>query len=494
MYRFTELRGLGRACLLGVLLGVPGIGRSGPEAQPGSQVAVVSGTAKAINYRNLTGSTEIGFHGTVLLPQAKGVAKVQNRAGAMSIKARFSRMGPATRFGAEYLTYVLWAVTPAGRPVNLGEVIVRKSGKAELAAHTSLSTFGLIVTAEPHFAVSQVSSLVVMENALTQGSRGQVEEVEARFERLPRGSCLVQGSPAARPHAVPDRKVHPYVLQAFNAFETARAEGAEAYAHEAFQKAAELMSQLEAEKKKWKKPAIVLARQLVQQAEDARLVALRNRDLERQEQERQAADQARMEAEAARAETDRTRSQAETAREEAERARIQAQDVAERARIQAEDVARRAKEQATRQVGAEKLAMRQKLREQLNRLLETRETPHGVVVSMSDLLFPAGKASLLPATREKLAKVAGVVLAYPGVMVSVEGHADGTGSDLFNRRLSLRRAQGVKGFLVGQGVDPGAVTAQGYGSDRPLASNETRAGRQQNRRVELVLTGGGIGF
>ena len=482
MYRFFELHGWGRACLLGALLWAPALGRTG-ETVPAGQVAPVPGTAKAINYRNLTGSTEIGFHGSVLLPQAKGVAKVQNRAGSMSIKARFAQMEPASRFGAEYMTYVLWAVTPVGRPVNLGEVIVRKSGKARLEAHTNLQTFGLIVTAEPHFAVTQASSLMVLENAVTGATRGQVEEVEARYDLFPRGACLLPGAPGAPAPVVLDRKADPYVRQAVNAFGIARAEGAEQYAHEAFQKAAELMAQLEAEKKKWKKPAIVLARQLVQQAEDARAVAVRNRELARQEGERQAAEQARKEAEAARAETDRTRSQAEAAREEAERARLQAADAA-----------RLAKEQAARQVSAEKLAMRQKLREQLSRLLDTRETPHGVVVSLSDLLFPTGKSALLPATREKLAKVAGVVLAYPGVMVSVEGHTDSTGPDVFNRRLSLRRAQAVRGFLAGQGLDPGAMTAQGYGSDRAIASNETRSGRQQNRRVELVLTGGVIGF
>lgn len=481
--RISRLRRLGGVALLSAFLGPQGTGWTSLRAAAGCQVSVIPGTAKAINYRNLTGATTIGMRGTVLMPQAKGGAKVQSRGGAMSVKASFEHLEPATRFGPEYLTYVLWAVTPAGRPVNLGELIVRKSGKAEIEAHTNLQTFGLVVTAEPHFAVSEVSNLVVLENAVIKETRGQVEEVEAHYELLPRGAYLLQGPPGERPPAALDRKVSPYVYQAINAFDIARAEGAEQYAPEEYQRALALLNQMEAEKKKWKKPAVILARQLVQQAEDARLVAARHQEQARQERERQAAEQARRDAEAAKAETDRTRAQAESARLEAERARLQAAKEAEQAR-----------DQASREVSAEKLAIRRKLKDQLSRLLETRETAHGVEVSLSDLLFPSGRAALLPATRERLAKVAGVLLAYPGVRVTVEGHTDSTGSETFNQRLSLRRAQLVRGFLVRQGLPVDAVQALGHASSRPVASNETQAGRQQNRRVEINLTGGAIGF
>ncbi|MDR3670958.1 MAG: OmpA family protein [Holophaga sp.] len=472
MNTHARLRRWARIVLLGACLWAP----ARPEAQPIHQVTILPGTTRAINYRNLTGSTVVGLRSTVLLPGAKGTAKLQNRSGSMSVKAKFQHMEPATRFGPEFLTYVLWAVTPVGRPVNLGEVIVRNSGRAELEAHTTLQTFGLIVTAEPHFAVSQVSNRVVMENVVIKATRGQVEEVEAHYELLSRGLTLVDGSPGIAPPVVLDKKVNRYVYQAINAMAIAREEGAAQYAPEEMQKAAALMDQLQAEKKKWKKPAIVLARQLVQQAEDARLVAAAHREQAKAEQQRVAAEEARREAEAARSEVDRTRSQAEAARLEAERASQQARDA------------------AAREISAEVLAVRKRLREQLSRLLETRETERGVEVSLSDLLFPSGKAALLPATREKLAKVAGVVLAYPGVQVSVEGHTDATGSDEVNRRLSLRRAQLVRGFLVHQGLNPGTVTAQGFGSGYPVASNDTPAGRQQNRRVELLLTGGAIGF
>jgi outer membrane protein OmpA-like peptidoglycan-associated protein len=306
-----------------------------------------------------------------------------------------------------------------------------------------------------------------------------VEEVEAHYDLLPRGAYLVRSNAGV----ALDRKVDRYFYQAINAFAIAREEGAEQFAPGEFQKAAALMTRLEADPKKWKKPAIILARQLVQQSEDARLVAARNRELARQEQQRLAAEQARQEAEAARAETERARGQAEAAALEAERARQQASLEAQKA-----------KESAAREVSAEILAVRKRLKEQLGRLLETRETERGVEVSLSDLLFPSGRATLLPATREKLAKVAGVLLAYPGVRVSVEGHTDATGPEAVNQRLSLRRAQLVRAFLIKQALHPGAVTAQGFGSGYPVASNDTRSGRQQNRRVELILTGGAIGF
>jgi len=215
--RACRWRGLARFVLFCTILWIPG--RAQPEALPDTQAVAVPATARAINYRNLTGSTEIGLRGTILMSQALGGAKVQNRGGAMSVKAWFKGMEPATKFGPEYLTYVLWAVTPVGRPVNLGEVIVRKSGRAKLEARTNLQTFGLIVTAEPHFAVSRVSSLVVLENAVTGATRGQVEEAEVRYERLPRSAYGQPGTPVA---SVPDRKISPYVRQAVNAFAIAR--------------------------------------------------------------------------------------------------------------------------------------------------------------------------------------------------------------------------------------------------------------------------------
>jgi len=497
----ARLRGPGRFLLLGVLLAAGWSGRAGEDPQPIYQVTVTPASTKAINYRNLTGSTVIGFRGTVLLPEAAGRAKLRGKAGTMAIKARFEKMAPASRFGPEYLTYVLWAVTPVGRPVNLGEVIVGKHGKAAVEAHTNLQSFGLVVTAEPYFAVSQVSSAVVLENAVTRETRGQVEEVEARYELLPRGAYVLAGNPMDLPPAAADPKVSPYVHQAGNALRIARADQADRYAPAEFQKAVDLMAQLEAQKKKWKQPAVILARQVAQQAEDARVVAAKVKEQARLEQERQTAEAARKDADIARAEKATAQAEQATAQARSEAARqqalAQAQQAlqeAQKAKEQADREAQRAREQADREVGAEKLVLRRRLRDQLSRLLDTRETERGVVVSMTDLLFPSGKAVLLPGTREKLAKISGILLAYPGVKVAVEGHADASGSEPFNQSLSRRRAESVRGFLIRQGLAPEAVSAAGHGSARALVSNETREGRRQNRRVELILTGGAIGF
>jgi len=483
-------RGRRRHLLLGLMLLSVGSATgwaaslAAQDPAPLYQVTVPPATARAISYRELSGATVIGLRSTVLLPGAAGRVKLRSRAGAMELRVKCEKLEPASRFGPEYLTYVLWAVTPAGHPVNLGELSVRPNGKAVLKTRTNLQTFGLIVTAEPHFAVTRVSSVVVLENAVTRETRGRVEEVQARYELLPRSAYGLAGNPMDLPPTVgQDPRVSPYVHQAANALRIARAEEADRYAPQAFQKAVTLMGLLAAEKKPWKKPAIVLARQTVQQAEDARMLTEQAKAQQAQAREHEAAETARRDAAAAKAEVEATRAQSEAARLQA------LQEVA-----QMRDQASRQTEQNREAVGAEQLARRQRLREQLSRLLETRDTEQGLVVSLSDLLFPSGKATLLPATREKLARVAGILLAYPGVRVSVEGHTDSTGAEAVNQRLSRRRAGAVRDCLIRQGLAPGAVAARGHGSGVARASNETVAGRQQNRRVELVLTGTGIGF
>ena len=471
-----SLRAFGRLLLLGAVLVLPAPGRANPDSAAPAQAASPGGATKAINYHSLTGATEIGFRGTVLMPEAAGAARLHLRAGAMAIRATFRNLEPASRFGPEFMTYVLWAVTPAGRPVNLGEVVVKKNGKARLEARTDLRTFGLVVTAEPHYAVTRVSSMMVLENTLTEATRGHVEELQVRCDLLPRDSYRLQGNPGELQPADLDRWVDPYVYQAYNAVRLARAEEAGRYAPEAFERALATLTRLQAEKKKWKRPAILLARQTIQQAEDAQLLAVQRRDQARLEQERLEADRARREAEAARLESERARAQAERTQE------------------QAADTAQAAKEQAAREVSAEKLALRGRLRADLSRLLETRETGRGLVISLSDLLFPTGQAELQAATREKLARVSGILQAYPGLKVAVEGHADCTGRPAINERLSAVRAERVRAFLTRQGLPSGAVTAEGFGSARPIASNDTAAGRQQNRRVELILAGPPIGY
>jgi outer membrane protein OmpA-like peptidoglycan-associated protein len=150
-------------------------------------------------------------------------------------------------------------------------------------------------------------------------------------------------------------------------------------------------------------------------------------------------------------------------------------------------------EQQRLQAEREKEEMRARLLQQLNTVLETRDTQRGLIVNMADVLFDSGQATLRPAAREKLAKVSGIVLAYPGLKLQVEGHTDSVGSDAYNQKLSEKRADSVRAYLVKQGLSPDTITAMGFGKADPVADNKTASGRQQNRRVEMVVSGEVIG-
>lgn len=499
------------------------------------RVTVVDRTTKAINYRHRSGPTEVAFRGTSLMPAAKGEAIVNSKQGRIEIKARMEKMTPATQFGPEYLTYVLWAVTPGGRPKNLGEVLL--NGKnSHMEVTTDLQTFGLIVTAEPYFAVTQPSDVVVMENVVTDRTTGTIEPIEAQYELLQRGQYVVNVAPQDAKPLPLDRKAPLELYEARNAVRIARWMGADRYAQDSMHKAEESLQNAEDELtgKVGKKTVAQNSRDAAQEAEDARLITLQKMDDERvarekaeaEERERQsaaqtaqaesaraAADQARAQAES---EAERNRLAAEDARTAAEQAKAQAQADAERAARERSDAqaaldAARAQQQSAQDDAAraraaaeeaqqnqlrseqEKTALREQLRQQLNSILQTRETARGLIVNMSDVLFDTGKYTLKPGGREKLAKIAGIILAHPGLKLEADGFTDSVGSDDFNQRLSEKRANSVRDYLLAQNVSPDFVTSQGFGKDRPVASNDSPTGRQLNRRVELVVSGDIIG-
>jgi outer membrane protein OmpA-like peptidoglycan-associated protein len=505
------------------------------------RVIVVGHSTPAINYRYRSGETPIDFQGTALLPRAKGHAKVETKRGFSDIDAHFAALEPATKFGAEYLTYVMWAVTPEGRATNLGEILLN-GDDSKLHVITEMQAFALIVTAEPYFAVSQPSDVVVMENEVRPETTGAVERVDAKYELLKRGAYVRNGDVTAFAARNADPTTPLELREARNAVDLARRVGADRYATETFRKASQSLQQAEEYQGRGseKKPAIMMARAAAQAAEDARLIALQRRieqqtaaandaaarrelDIlakaraeseraQRAEAERAAADEARVRAESAtdrlmqekaaaeqasvrsaqeRAEADAQRVAAERARSEAEHAtQALAQQVAQAdAARQASDAeAARARSDA-QQAEQDKAALRGRLREQLNIVLETRESARGLIVNMSDVLFDSGRATLRPGAREKLAKVAGIVLTYPGLNLEVEGHTDGVGAADYNQDLSERRANAVRAFLTQQGVSTGSIVARGYGKEQPVATNGTAAGRQQNRRVELIVSG-----
>jgi len=538
------------AVLLTGLTAVPAAAQvARPSAQPSNdnaavpvfRVTVVGRTTAAINYRPRSGRTRVDLTGTPLLPEARGYADVSGEKGHIEIDAHLRKMLPANRFGSEYLTYVLWAITPEGRATNLGEIQI-DDDEARVQVTTEFQAFALIVTAEPYFAVTQPGDVVVMENVVRDDTKGKVETVQAKYELLKRGSYLMNQSAnfkvkALEPGAPLD------LAEARNAVELSRLAGADRYAADSFEKALKLLTDAEVARAKHKRSNDVMmpARQAAQTAEDARLIALQRQEEELQTRERVAAAQRERDAQA-RAQEERERAQAERDRAETELARrrqaeldaqnaaaarvaaerdrleiersrqdaLKAQSDAEQARAVA-DAARRAADVQAEQARAqaeqeraqaqaviaraehEKSELRERLREQLSLVLETRETARGLIVNVSDVLFDTASSTLKPGAREKLARVAGILATHPDLKIEIEGHTDSVGSDDYNQRLSERRAESVRAYLVQQKIPPAEVAAVGFGESRPVASNDTAAGRQQNRRVELVVSGESIG-
>jgi outer membrane protein OmpA-like peptidoglycan-associated protein len=582
------------------------------ESQPGSaipvyRVTVIERTMKAINYQHRSGATKVDFRGTDLLPLANGQAKVESKQGYIEIKVKFDKLQPANRYGSEYLTYVLWAITPEGRPSNLGEVLLNGK-KSKLNVSTKLQVFGLAVTAEPYFAVTMPSDLVVMENVVRKDTKGKIEEMDTKYELLQRG----QYEPLANPLALKmDSKMPLELYQARNAVQIARASGAERYAPETFLKAENSLKEAEAYqvRKAGRKPVTRTARVAVQTAEDSRALAVLRQEEDRFAGERQAGAyreaqakaetetearlraraesnrriesdrRARAEAErdlaqsetatiqlkaeaarvaarteadrvkrdneaaldAARAEADRVkrdndamedrfkreksaarvtawveadrlkreneaaldaaRAEADRVKRDSEAARVAAQAEAEQAALTAAKAEAertlRATQQAERlrlQAEAEKTELRAQLLQQFNVILETRDTARGLIVNMSDVVFGTAKYALQPGARERLAKVAGILLGHPGLRLEVEGHTDSVGGDAYNQRLSEQRAASVRDYLIEQGISGTNLSpVKGFGKSQPVATNDTAAGRQLNRRVELIVSGDLIG-
>ena len=474
------------------------IDRSG--SVPIFRVTVVARTTKAINYRHRSGSTNVDFRGTPLMPDAKGEASVNSKQGRIEINARMEHMSPATQYGPEYLTYVLWAITPEGRPKNLGEVLLN-GNNSKMEVTTDLQTFGLIVTAEPYFAVTQPSDVVVMENFIRNDTQGTIEEIDAKYELLQRGQYVLNVNPAELRPIPLDPKTPLELYEARNAVRIARWTGADRYAADTLQKAEVGLRNAEEELhgKIGKKTVAQNSRDAAQNAEDARLITIRKMEEEEAANAKAAADRRESEANEQAAAAERAKNEANRAKAaaqaETERARTDAE--AARAAALAQEAAARAQLDQARMTAAqaeeEKRQLREQIRQQLNLILETRETARGLIVNMSDVLFDTGKYSLKPGAREKLAKIGGIILAHPGLKLAVEGHTDSVGSDEYNQQLSEQRANSVRGYLVSQGVTPDAVTAVGFGKSRPVTDNTTAVGRQQNRRVELVVSGEAIG-
>jgi outer membrane protein OmpA-like peptidoglycan-associated protein len=494
-------------------------------------VTVVSRTTRAVKYEHRHGSTKIDFEGTTLMPGASGVAEVASKSGAMKIEAEFRGLDKPTSFGTEYLTYVMWAISPEGRSVNLGEVLVGDDHHSKLDVTTDLQAFALIVTAEPYYAVHRPSNVVIAENAIRPDTVGTSEAVDAKYELIDRGGYIPTGY-----HFDPvvlNSKLPLEFFEARNALRIAKSAGAESYAATSYEKAANQMKQaddLGTRKHINRKELISISREVVQTADDSREIAVKRIDADRVDADKnreagKLADaqatsksemQARMEAEAATGDANRRREDADKAAAESQRLQQNAQADSDRNRAVAIDAnqatadAQQAQRSAEASADQSRLAaansdqqlkqavqdreeLRAKLLHQFNLIFLTRDTARGLIVNLSDVLFDTGKSTLRPEAREKLAKISGIVLAYPDLRLAIEGNTDSVGSDSMNQALSEQRAGSVRDYLVKENIPASSMTSQGFGKTQPVASNDTAEGRQQNRRVEMVVSGEVIG-
>jgi len=558
------------------------------------RASVVSRTTRAIKYAHRSGATKINFRGTDLMPAAEGQAKVESKRGAMEVEAEFSGLDRPAAFGNEYLTYVLWAISPEGRSVNIGEVLVGSNHRSKLDVTTDLQAFALIVTAEPYYAVRQPSNVVILENEIRPDTVGISETVDANYELIDRGGYISIGYKFDP--VVLNSKLPLEFFEARNAVRIAKAAGADQYATSSYDDAVHQMKQaddLATQHRVDKKPLISLSRQVVQTAEDSREIAMKNMDTERLDADRNASQareddateqsrkdkQGRLNAEAATADANRRRNDADQATATAQQQQLNAQADSDRSRDAAADANKAAADAQQGQKDAEaesdrnrtatadaqqnqknaeaesernraatanakqgqedaeaesarnqaatadaqqgqrvaeaqsdrdraaaassdqqlqqsvrdREELRARLLQQFNAILTTRDTARGLVVNMSDVLFDTGQYTLRPQAREKLAKISGIVLAYPDLRLAIEGNTDSVGGEAMNQTLSESRAGAVMDYLAKQNIPAASMTSRGFGMSQPIASNDTAEGRQQNRRVELVVSGDVIG-
>jgi outer membrane protein OmpA-like peptidoglycan-associated protein len=540
---------------------------------PTYSVSVVSRTTGAVKYEHRRGSTKIDFAGTALMPGVSGVAEVASKSGAMKIEAEFRGLDKPTSFGTEYLTYVMWAISPEGRPVNLGEVLVNGDRRSKLDVTTNLQSFALIVTAEPYYAVRRPSNVVVAENVIRPDTVGTSETVDAKYELIDRGGYIPTGY-----HFDPvilNLKLPLEFFEARNAVRIAQSAGAETYAGPSYEKAVNQMKQaddLAVSKHSNRRALISASREVVQTADDSREIAVKRIDADRidadkereagklanaqatsksemharMEAESASADaqaksrsdmqgrmaaesanadaqarsnseiQGRMAAESATADANRGRDEADQATSEAQRLQRNAQAESDRNRNVAIDanqataeaqqgqknaeaesdknrLAAASSDLRLKQAVQEKEELRAKLLQQFNVIFATRDTARGLIVNLSDVLFDTGKSTLRPGAREKLAKISGIVLAYPDLRLAIEGNTDSVGSDATNQVLSEQRANSVRDYMLKENIPSASMTSHGFGKTQPVATNDTAEGRQQNRRVEMVVSGEVIG-
>lgn len=441
----------------------------------------------------------VRFVGTERLPLAKGEATVRRRRGTTEIEVRVEQLKPAVMFGGDFNTYVLWTVSPEGVAMNAGELIQR-GHRSRVDAATPLTTFGMFVTAEPHFLVDEPSSFIVLENSSASLQRGSMMQTSVVKYRGFEGRYNADRQSLANEEVL-EGDYRTERQQATTALNLAEREGAGRWAPDELARArASVIKALEAFGPDMDEQSFgVQARTAVRHSFEAYRAAVRNRKLAEEQAQRDELDSLRVakaEAEAAAAEAReqaalarRERQEALEAKAEAERAAREAQIQQRRAREMMETAQSEAKKLAALKAEAERYATaaRSRLEGALSKVVETKETARGVIVNLPDILFDSGRSTLRGPAREVLSRVAGILLVTPEIALSVEGHTDSTGTERLNQQLSEKRAVSVADYLAESGVALDIISTVGFGESKPIADNESAAGRKQNRRVEIVI-------
>jgi outer membrane protein OmpA-like peptidoglycan-associated protein len=412
------------------------------------------------NYRERRKSDLI-FRATPVISTGEGSVQVEYQNGNADIAADVKRMPPPALLGP-YTTYVLWALTPDGRASNEGVLTGPDGGSGSLQTQHAASQFALIVTAEPHFAVSAPSTMVVLYN-VGKDVNGAETKIASLFERADYAALKRIENADERPIEL---------VQAEYSLAIAAAAGAKEFVANQYSAAeAKLlaartgwMSKRSAERNS----ARGVAREAVILGEDARRAGLVARADSDARAQRDAAAEA-----AAGAERERA------AHAAAEQQRATEVAIERAARLAAQEADARARAEA-----------RAQLLNRLNAVLPTRESERGLVSEIGGVQFATATANLNPPARESLARFSGIVASYPELRFTIEGHTDNVGSDVTNHELSLRRAISVRDYLMSLGVPASSIEVQGHGPNRPVADNTSADGRARNRRVEIVLSGG----
>ena len=473
--------------LLVLALALPYAGDLSAQGKPHIPASgVVNKSINAVGYEVGGGTSKVIFIATDAAPNASGEAKVEAKKSGTEIEVKVKGMPQPTTLGAEFLTYVLWTVTPDGATTNLGEIPIDKNGEGKVDVSTPSQTFAMGVTAEPYFAVALPSEIVVLVNDTTKKTKGKIYPQNS-YKLMKRSEYSKLGNPLALTLDLKNVPLDMY--EARNAVDIAKSKGAETYAPEIFSKATGSLQMAEntLASNAVKGKVITTARQTIQFAEDARALSTERQEAERIQKEKdEAAAKAKAQAEEQAAAEARRQAELTAAKEAQMKAEAEAKEAAEKAKAEA------AKEEAERAKAAT-AALRQQLLQQLNSVLQTTDSPRGLVVNMADVLFDFGKYNLKTDAQIKLAKLAGIIQAHPGLNLAIEGHTDNIGSDEANMKLSQQRADAVRDFLVQQGLAPDGLTAVGLGKAEPVADNGTNEGRQKNRRVEIIVSGEVIG-